>query len=436
MEKEKQKVKKKRQRDVVDTMHTTHTLHTPFDIRDTHNTHNIHDIHNIHDVQDIHNIHDITYENTQDIIKKHSLVENCNNRIYRNKYKYLKNIKEQTFLLFPNIKKKINYNEKKSYDKKLKHEIIEIERMEFEETCNDCNVLMKIILSESVLYCSRCGKSKQVPIYSLPPAESDFFVPKTLQNKSRIIDWLLNVQGNDPGEVNKDIVKELCEYIYKNKKSKLCESNSLIAIRHEYQTNGEFKDANKAVERLKPYIPGIEQYLKEINSFFIKQCWEEIKQKQQYINFDTLECVSLKKAYDKSSKYSCALSGYKALQFTNEQEEKIKLMYSLAYPTYEGNKEGHKNWPGGYAYFLKSLCALLGYDEFLDSFDITSNNIKIKEEREEFRKKIWKILGWEYFSLEYPIPPMILSPAVSPMVAAVYPTISPKVSPTVAPTIF
>jgi hypothetical protein len=348
------------------------------------------------------------WESSLDIVKKFSLDEHYNCRIYRNKYKYLKNKKDETFLLLPNIKNKTN--SKKKITGKLKHESIEIERVDFEETCFKCNVLFQIIVLESIMHCPRCGISKEIPIYSLPSVESDFFVPKVLQNKARIIDWLQNVQGNDPGEPNPDILQELCEYIVKNKKSDLCEPTSIIIIQEEYKKNGKYLDAQTSIVRLKSKIKNIELDLKDLNANFVKKCWEDIKQRQSnMLNYDDLEKAPIKKVVEKSSKYAYALSGFKPIQFTTEQEAKMKLMYSLAFTEYEKQKNHHKNWPGGYAYFLKSLCALLGYDEFLDYFDIRVSNPKVREEREEFRKKVWKKLGWEYFSMEYPLPNMIIA---------------------------
>jgi len=349
--------------------------------------------------------HKKKWESSLDIVKKFSLDEHFNCRIYRNKYKYLKNKKDETFLILPNVKK--HTNTQKKTIKILKHEYIDIERVDFEETCTKCDIHFKIILCESVMHCPRCGISKEIPIYSLPSAESDFFVPKVLQNKARIIDWLQNVQGNDPGDPNPEILKELCDFILKNKKSNLCEPLALKNIRDEYNENGKYKDAESSILRLKNKIINIETDLKEINACFVKKCWDEIKQRQSNcLNYEDLEKAPLKKIYEKSSKYAYALSGFKPLQFSTEQEEKIKLMYSLAFSEYEKQKDHHKNWPGGYAYFLKCLCALLGYDEFLEYFDIRVTNSKVREEREEFRKKVWKILGWEYFSMDFSLPPM------------------------------
>jgi len=49
-------------------------------------------------------------------------------------------------------------------------------------------------------------------------------------------------------------------------------------------------------------------------------------------------------------------------------------------------------WPGGYAYFLRCLFILLGWDEIASLFpiQITGRN----QEREDMRTQIWTLLQW------------------------------------------
>lgn len=338
--------------------------------------------------------------NIDDLVSKHSLEEKYKGkRIYLNRYKYLEKEKNKLYNILPNVKSVQKASKKQAPQK---HQEVQITRVEFGEFCNTCNVFMKIILQESILCCPMCGISKQIPLYSIASIESDFFVPKALQNKARIIDWLQNVQGNDSGDAKPEVVEELCSFIYKHRKSKLCDYLNVISNERK---NGVFKTYGDAVQRLKGKIPGVEQYLRNINHSFIRNCLEEMKNANNLLlESSDDQNAYLKRCYEKAPKYASALSGLKPLCFTSQQEEKIKYMYSLAAPEYERHKGKYKNWPGGYAYFLKCLCALLGYDEFIDHFENNSNNTKIKEEREMFRKKVWGILKWQYFSMEHPLP--------------------------------
>ena len=342
-------------------------------------------------------------ENINDLYTKHNSNElkYKNKRIFRNKLKYLEKEKTNLYNILPNVKSTTKTMKKKAPPK---HEEIQITRIDFDEMCEKCNIFLKIILQESILSCPCCGTSKPIPLYSISAAESDFFVPKALQNKARIIDWLQNVQGNDSGTVKQDIAEELCAFIYKHKKNKVCDYVKTIS--EEFIAGGPFTSHDNAIKRLKSKIPGISLYLKEINHSFIRQCLEEMK--TNYFLMDGEDKGSkFKRCYEKAPKYASALSGLNPLCFTSEQEEKIKYLYSLASPEYERHKGKYKNWPGGYAYFLRCVCALLGYDEFLDHFDHYSSNNKIKEEREIFRKKVWGHLKWEYFNMDHPLPKII-----------------------------
>lgn len=336
------------------------------------------------------------------VLKHHSLEEKYKGkRIYYNRFTYLKNEKDKLYNILPNIKSVNKQKQKKNQPQK--HQEVQITRVEFGEFCNDCNVFMKIILQESILCCPMCGISKQIPLYSITSAESDFFVPKALQNKARIIDWLQNVQGNDSGDAKAEIIEELCSFIYKQRRNKLCDYLNVIA--NQRKQGGIYKSYSDAIKRLHFHIPNIEMYLKSINHSFIRTCLEDMKNENTLLEMHGEDQNShLKRCYEKAPKYASSISGLKPLCFTSQQEEKIKYMYSLAAPEYERHKGKYKNWPGGYAYFLKCLCALLGYDEFIDHFENFSTNTKIKEEREMFRKKVWGILKWQYFSMEHPLP--------------------------------
>jgi hypothetical protein len=76
-----------------------------------------------------------------------------------------------------------------------------------------------------------------------------------------------------------------------------------------------------------------------------------------------------------------------------------------ATPVYDRyRKASQPNWPGGYAYFLRCLLILLGWDEIAALFpiQITGRN----SEREETRSEIWKVLQWENVSSIAPLRPI------------------------------
>jgi len=88
------------------------------------------------------------------------------------------------------------------------------------------------------------------------------------------------------------------------------------------------------------------------------------------------------------------LSGYLPERLTADQEEYVRKLFMAASPVYDRwRKTSQPVWPGGYAYFLRCLMILLGWDEFAAMFPIqmTGRN----QEREDMRTAIWTTLQWE-----------------------------------------
>ena len=161
-------------------------------------------------------------------------------------------------------------------------------------------------------------------------------------------------------------------------------------IKQERLKNGPYINASTSIQRLQNKIPNIKEKLQNIKSLMVRTAMQNASSSKS-------NNEGLRKFYERAPKYAAFIGGYWPLRFTNEQEDRIRKLYIVAYPAYDKfRKPSQPNWPGGYAYFLRCLCILLGWDEFCGHFNISCGPKNV-EEREIIRKKIWtNELDWEF----------------------------------------
>ena len=261
------------------------------------------------------------------------------------------------------------------------------------DMCEDCGVAMKIIANDSLLGCPQCAKTRVIPVVSSAAAESEYSGTVVYHQKSRLLEWLEFCQGKEYAEPVTDILDLVMEQLVADKSTGLEEYMNDIATE---RVNGPFKNTDDAIARL-TMIPNLKHRLLGINPSVVRNAMQIVA--------STRQDERLRKFYERSPKYSSYISGFWPLRFSSDQEETIRKMYSLAAPAYEKyRKPTQPNWPGGYAYFLRCLCILMGWDEFVDHFAVQSTP-KNMVDREAVRQKIWtEELGWEYVSSSTPRP--------------------------------
>lgn len=249
------------------------------------------------------------------------------------------------------------------------------------DVCAECGVQMIVIANDSMLACSRCGVTRVITTVQAWNASMDAdFSSLNVHQKSRLLEWLEYAQGKDNSEVPRAVLDEMMSVMVRHKLTGLEEHASVIS--EEVRVNGPFLDASSAVTRLKSAIPNIESLLKNVDSIFVRNV------------FKNCSITDSKKFVERSAKVASLLSGYFPERLTADQEEYIRKLFMAAAPVYDRyRKASQPNWPGGYAYFLRCLLILLGWDEIAALFPIqlTSRNA----EREEMRANIWAVLQWE-----------------------------------------
>ena len=245
------------------------------------------------------------------------------------------------------------------------------------DICDDCGVQMMVIANDSMLACSRCAKTRVITSANAWSASMDVdFSSMNNHQKSRLLEWLENAQAKEYGEIPESVIQNVMQSLVAAKATGL--EPHIGAISTERQTGGPFVDATDAIRRLSPAIPNIESLLKNIDSIVVR---------------NTIKSTDSKKFSERSAKIASIVSGFLPERLSADQEEYVRKLFMAASPVYNRwRKTSQPVWPGGYAYFLRCLMILLGWDEFAAMFPIqlTGRN----QEREDMRAAIWTSLKW------------------------------------------
>jgi hypothetical protein len=255
------------------------------------------------------------------------------------------------------------------------------------DICDDCGVVMQVIASDSLIGCPQCAKTRMIPVVTaVNTAENDFVCNSSYQQKSRLLEWLEFCQAKEYTEPQEDVLQMVMQQLVSTKSTGLEDYECIIALERQ---NGPYTDTQNALNRLSSKIPNLKDKLQNIKSIVVRAAMQNASSR----NKDD----RLRKFYEKAPKYAAYIGGYWPLRFSSSQEDRIRKLYMAACPIYDKyRKPSQPNWPGGYAYFLRCVCILLGWDEFCGHFNISAGPKNILE-REAMRKKIWSTeLNWEF----------------------------------------
>lgn len=246
------------------------------------------------------------------------------------------------------------------------------------DICDECGVQMLVIANDSMLACGRCAKTRIITSANAwsSSMEVDFSAMNNHQ-KSRVFEWLETIQAKEYGDIPDDILQTTMAALVAAKATGLEAHTKAIA--EERARNGPYLDAQSAIERLRPVVPNIEALLLGLDAITVRNVIKN--------------SGSVKKYSERAAKVAALLSGYWPERLTADQEEYVRKLFMAASPAYDKyRRTSQPIWPGGYAYFLRCLMILLGWDEFAAMFPIqmTGRN----QEREDMRSAIWTTLQW------------------------------------------
>ena len=260
------------------------------------------------------------------------------------------------------------------------------------DICDDCGVQMMVIANDSMLACSRCAKTRVITSANAWTSAMDVdFSNVNSHQKSRLLEWLEFAQAKEYGEIPNDVLQAVNEALITTKATGLEAYIKVIA--DERAKNGPFTDGPQAVARLSAAIPDIESRLKHIDAIAVRNVVRNL--------------TLVKKYAERSPKIAALLSGYWPERMSADQEEYVRKLFMAASPVYDRwRRTSQPVWPGGYAYFLRTLMILLGWDEFAALFPIqlTGRN----QEREDMRQVIWSTLRWSCVPSSGPQSPVTL----------------------------
>jgi hypothetical protein len=269
------------------------------------------------------------------------------------------------------------------------------------DVCDECGLSMLIVSSDSMLSCPQCHKMRILPntmsTSTMHGADND---PASIITKHRFPEWLEFIQAKDVCSPPEDILEEVGKYLIEHKLTGLEDYAEQIAS--ERRANGPFKNVDDAAQRL-PEIPSLREACKDLmsrNPFLIRMVLK---------NLVTRGEDKFRKFYERSVKIGALLSGFWPPRLSGNQEEMLRMLFCAAAPFYEKERKPKTTtWPGGFPYFLRSLCILLGWDEFAQQFPVSESNINIS--RDILRHKIWKNpeLNWECVPYTGQLPPIRL----------------------------
>jgi len=265
--------------------------------------------------------------------------------------------------------------------------------------CDDCGVMMLVIASDSLLGCPKCAKTRAVPHASATSSmESDFVPNGSIKIKSRLLEWVQFSQAKECVEIDEGVGLLLTKILVKDCFPHLIKPDVIERVKQEVEKGGDFVDSNDAIQRLKEFIPSLDHDMKRINGSAIRRAMQSLVSRGY---------GHVRKLYENSSKYGAAISGFWPRRFSSEQEDRIRRMFTLAAPVYHSDrvKSSTLTFKGGYPYWLRCVCILNGWYEFLDHFQVKRE--PRSSEREVKRSEFWNKLKWEVVPSHSPLRPQL-----------------------------
>jgi hypothetical protein len=268
------------------------------------------------------------------------------------------------------------------------------------DVCDDCGLSMLVVSNDSMLTCPQCHKMRVLPntMSSNNLQDSD---PASIITKHRFTEWLEFMQAKDVCTPPAEVLSAVGRYLLDNRMTGLEEHAQCIA--DERRKNGPFKDIEDAEQRL----PGLKIY----------DCCKALIAKNPSLIRGVLKTLVMRgdgdkfrKFYERSVKITALLTGFWPPRLTGSQEEIMRMLFCAAAPYYEKERKPKTTtWPGGFPYFLRSLCILLGWDEFAQQFPVANSSINAS--RDALRSKIWSRpeMDWECVPYTGVLPPIRLS---------------------------
>ncbi len=213
--------------------------------------------------------------------------------------------------------------------------------------CKECGGDMVIDRVESTLVCEQCGLSEQFmagDVTNLTYEQEinvnvvSFFMYERINH---FAEWLSQIQGSESTDIPENVMNDL---------------------KVELKKNGITKTS-----QIKP--AKIKEYLKKLKH---------------------------SKYYEHTMYITNLLSGKPGLKFSEELEQKLRLMFKEIQEPFQRHCPAHRTNFLSYAYTIYKLCELLDKDEYLEYFPLLKSAEKVHQ-HDVIWEKICRDLGWAYY---------------------------------------
>lgn len=213
--------------------------------------------------------------------------------------------------------------------------------------CPTCGINRKIIVSDAIMVCPKCGnESKTIiesdkPSYRDPPHENMYFAYKRINHFK---EQLSHFQAKETTKIPQEVYDAI-----------------LVEFKKEKRTNL----ANLNKQKVKRYL-----------------------QKYSHLGYH--------KYYENINQIICHLNGYKPFYMKPEVEEQLCNMFIKIQEPFDRHcPPGRTNFLS-YSYVIYKFCQLLGYYEYLQYFNLHKSKDKLRQ-HDKIWKKICGDLGWTYY---------------------------------------
>lgn len=211
------------------------------------------------------------------------------------------------------------------------------------DRCDECDTMMQMLVSESMLCCPVCGKL--VPYLDSTSSSTAYgeeveFSSFSYKRSNHFQEWLNSFQAKETTDIPQEVYDRVMEELYR-------------------------------------------QRITDVSKITSKKVREVLKD------------LKYRKYYEHVTQISCRLTGRMPPRMTSQQEEQCRLMFMAIQGPFEKHcPKDRKNFLS-YSYCLYKFCELMGYNEFLPCFSLLKGRDKLFKQDTIF-KKICDELNWEF----------------------------------------
>ena len=227
------------------------------------------------------------------------------------------------------------------------HHVISVEYNKADDVCHKCGVERELNASDAIMVCPKCGEEiptvmdSDKPSYRDPPHENMYFAYKRINHFK---EQLSHFQAKETTKIPQEIYDIILVEFKKEKKTNL---------------------ATLSRSRVKKYL-----------------------QKYGHLGYN--------KYYENINQIICHMNGIQPFSMKPDVEEQLCSMFQKIQEPFEKHRPvGRTNFLS-YSYVIYKFCQLLGYNEYLQYFNLLKSKDKLRQQ-----DKIWKNicaeLEWKYY---------------------------------------